>query len=171
MQEAKGRGVAGRVEIRAGIGMVALVACVALVLTAGGCATNQMKSISDRADFQQKVLRSDKPVLVDFYKGGGCPTCVLLNPTLTQLADEYKGRVQFTSFEAMTPFFQVTSQTLKDRYDIQYFPTVVLFVNGREKQRWILDYNIDNYRNALDQVTRAPAAGATAKANSVYVTP
>jgi thiol-disulfide isomerase/thioredoxin len=145
--------VASRMRVVAGQFSVALA-----ILLAGGCASKDMRPIADRDEFQRQVLASDKPVLVDFYKGGGCPTCVLLHPILNQLADEYRGRVEFASFEAMTPFFQVTSQPLKDRYDIKYFPTAALFVNGQERQRWIIDYNIDSYRKVLDEAIGQQAA-------------
>jgi len=153
-----------------------LAACAALVVVAGGCGGYSLMPIGDRADFQQQVLRSSRPVLVDFYKGGGCPTCEMVYPVLEQLQDEYRGRVFFTKFEAMTPFFQVTSQTLSERYDIKYFPTVVLFVDGLERKRFVLDYNIDDYRKALDGVTRGPtirkaAIGAVGSASASATRP
>ena len=133
----------------------ALVAGALFTLAAGGCGGGNVMPLADRVDFQQQVLRSPKPVLVDFYKGGGCPTCQIVYPILDQLADEYRGRVVFTKFEAMTGLFQTTS-TLSEKYDIRYFPTVVLFVNGQERKRFILDYNIDNYRQALNDAMHAP---------------
>jgi thiol-disulfide isomerase/thioredoxin len=133
----------------------ALVVVALLTLVAGGCGGGNVMPLGDRVDFQQQVLRSPKPVLVDFYKGGGCPTCQIVYPLLDQLADEYRGRVVFAKFEAMTGLFQTTS-TLSEKYAIRYFPTVVLFVDGKERKRFILDYNIDNYRQALNEVTRGP---------------
>src|ERR1035437_3975044 len=68
-----------------------LVACAILCVVAGGCGGDKMTPIGNAAEFQE-VLKADRPVLVDFYKGG-CPTCILLGPTMDKLVEEYKGRV------------------------------------------------------------------------------
>ncbi|MCX5654690.1 MAG: thioredoxin domain-containing protein [Planctomycetota bacterium] len=83
---------------RAAVG-VALVACVLSVLLATGCESRNLRPIRDEADFRTLISSSDKPVLVDFHKGGGCPPCIMLLPVLDKLADEYQGRVGFTHKE------------------------------------------------------------------------
>jgi thiol-disulfide isomerase/thioredoxin len=101
--------------------------------------------------------------MVDFYKGA-CPTCVVLDPLMNQLAQEYRGRVVFARIELMKPYFAVTSEELKKRYDISLFPTEVLFVHGEEKHRWSLDYSLDKYRKALDEVAGPPPEAPTPEA-------
>jgi len=128
-----------------------LLACVVLALLAGGCGGENLRPIIDESDFRQ-LLKSDKPVVVDFHKGGGCPPCKMLLPILDKLADEYQDRVIFASYEIITPFFQVTSEEIKQQYDIFYIPTVILFVRGKEVKRWPLDFMIDDYRKVLDGV-------------------
>ncbi len=108
------------------------------------------------------MLEADKPVLVDFYKGG-CPTCVALEPTFKKLSKEYEDRVVFASFELMKPYFAVTSAPVKEQYDIRFYPTVVLFVDGQEQERWALHYDIKDYRRSLDA---ALAGTAAAKADA-----
>ena len=110
---------------------------------------DKLTPIKDLADFRQQVLLAKQPVLVEFYKGG-CPTCLALAPTLARLADEYRGRAVIARFELMKPYFAVTSDELKQRYDISLYPTVILFVSGQEKKRWALNYSISAYRKALD---------------------
>jgi thioredoxin-like negative regulator of GroEL len=97
--------------------------------------------------------------VVDFYKGG-CPTCLLLDGTMNKLADEYKGRAVVARFELMKPYFAVTAPGLKAKYDISLFPTVVLFVNGEERHRWVMEYKIDKYRSVLRDVLGGVAAAA-----------
>jgi len=138
----------------------ALVAGAILTLLAGGCAATNLVPIADEADFQRQVIEADKPVVVDFYKEGGCPTCKLLEPILDQLADEYRGRVIFAKFAVMTPFFQTTSEEIKQRYNIIGIPTAVLFVNGKEVKRWALYYMFDDYRKTLDEVVGGPTPKA-----------
>jgi len=132
-----------------------LFAGAILALVAGGCGGGNRILIKDEADFQQQVIQAKQPVVVDFYKGG-CPTCWLLDPTLDQLADEYRGRVTFARFELMMPYFLITSDALQKKYHIGLFPTVVLIVNGEEKKRWPMNYMIDDYRKVLNGLVGAP---------------
>lgn len=140
----------------------ALAACAVLAMLVGGCAGGKMTRIADEAAFQEIVVSSDKPVLVDFYKGG-CATCIPLDSIMDQLVDEYRGRAVVAKFEAMTAFFGIPSKEIKHRHDIVFFPTAILFVNGREKKRWIIRYSIDSYRKELDQHVQ-PADMQTAEA-------
>jgi thiol-disulfide isomerase/thioredoxin len=142
---------------RAAVG-VALVACALSVLWATGCESRNLRPIRDEADFRTLISSSDKPVLVDFHKGGGCPPCIMLLPILDKLADEYQGRVVFTHYEIITQFFQVTAEDVKKEYDIFYIPTVILFVHGKEYKRWPLVFLLDEYRKVLDEVLAAQAA-------------
>jgi len=133
-------------------GRASLMLGVILVLMAGGCASKKIISIKNSADFQKKVVQSQKPVLVEFYKQG-CPTCVVLESSLNKLADEYAGRVEFAKFELMSAVFVPQCPEIKEKYNLRYlFPTALLLVNGQEKQRWILKYDMDSYRQALDEV-------------------
>jgi thioredoxin 1 len=135
----------------------ALLAGAAAVIAAVGCGASKFTHINETAaDFQQHVIRAEEPVLVEFFKGG-CPTCWMLEGTLDQLADEYAGRMRFVSFEMMKPYFAITCPEIQKRHRIAYFPTIVLFVKGEEKNRWILDYGIDHYREVLNEVVSAPA--------------
>jgi len=129
-----------------------LLLCVILAILAGGCASEKIIKIKDYAEFEQKVIQSPKPVLVEFYKQG-CPTCVVLESNLNKLAQEYEGRVVFAKFELMSGVFVPQCPELKEKYNLRYlFPTALLLVNGQEKQRWILKYDMDSYRMALDKV-------------------
>ena len=134
-----------------------VISCAIHGLLTGGRAGAKLTHIKDEADFEQRILRADKPALVVFYKGG-CPTCLLLHPGLKQLAEEYRDRVIFAAFELMKPYFVVTSREVKTRYHISYYPTVVLFVGGQQRKRWTLRYNLAAYRKTLDKVLAEPPA-------------
>ncbi len=128
----------------------AVAAFAALAVLAGGCAGGKVTRIADEAAFQKIVLGADQPVLVDFYKGG-CATCIPLDGVMDQLVEDYKGRAVVAKFETMTGFFGIPSRQIKEKYDIVFFPTAILFVNGQEKKRWIIRYDINRYRKELDQ--------------------
>jgi thioredoxin 1 len=137
----------------------ALAACTAVAMTLLGCGGAKVTPLSSEAEFDA-TIRSPQPVLVDFYKGG-CPTCVALDGTMDKLADEYRGRAIVAKFELMKPYFAVTSPELKKRYDISFFPTAVLFVNGQEVKRWVIHYEIKDYRQGLNEAlatSRPPPA-------------
>ncbi len=137
---------------------LALLVCMTQALFCGGCGGGSLTEVEPSA-FDSQVLASDRPVLVEFYKAG-CPTCAALEPGLDQLAQEYQGSVVFAKFKAFEWYFGVPAAEIKDRYDIWWTPTVILFVNGQERHRWVGDYLLDDYRKVLDEATvesrRAP---------------
>ncbi len=129
-----------------------LISALTALWSAGGCSKN-LRHIQNLEEFEEHVLLAEKPVLVEFYKGG-CPTCLGLEPRLDMLADEYKGRVDFVRFELMTPIFVVTSQEMKENYEVSVFPTVILFNEGEVRGRWVMNYDLNSYRPVLDQAVK-----------------
>lgn len=149
-----------------GLRRPAVAVCAALTMLVGGCAGGKVTRIANADAFQEIVLRSDKPVLVDFYKGG-CATCIPLDSVMDKLVDEYRGRAVVAKFQTMTAFFGIPSREIKHRHDIVFFPTVILFVNGQEKKRWVMRYSIDNYRKELDKYVQ-PAEAHAPEADDEY---
>jgi thioredoxin 1 len=146
---------------------MAIVACGLFILATGGCAaSSKLKAIEGEILFEQEVLKSSQPVVVEFAKGG-CPTCALVEPVLEKLQEEYEGRVTFGRYMLMTPFFGVTSAKLRDEYRVAYYPTVILFVGGQEKKRWVLDYTREHYVKVLTDVAGEPAPKETLKKGAV----
>jgi thioredoxin 1 len=133
-----------------------------LAFLAGGCSSSSsnLTPLNSSADFQRQVLQADKPVLVQFYKEG-CAWCGMLEPALSQLADDYPGRAVFAKYRLMNWLLGVTNWELKSKYDIRWYPTVILFVNGQEKKRWVVQYDIKSYRKALDEALATPTRRAT----------
>ena len=123
----------------------------AVVLLTAGCSSHS--TLIKNQDEFNRLLVSQQPVLVEFYKAG-CPACATLEPGLDKLAKEYAGRVVFARFE------RSPSKDIRDTYHIHRFPTVILFVNGQERNRWVYHLNLDDYRKALDGVA-VPTAGGT----------
>lgn len=132
-----------------------VIACAVQGLLSGGRAGARLTTITDTADFEERILRADRPAVVVFSKGG-CPTCLLLHPSLRRLAEEYHDRVLFAAFELMKPYFVVTAKDIRQQYHIAYYPTVILFSGGQERKRWTLNYRLASYRKALDKVLAEP---------------
>jgi thiol-disulfide isomerase/thioredoxin len=139
------------------------VIMLALAFLAGGCAsTRDFMALDNSAEVSRFVQGYKEPVLLVFAKTG-CPPCILLEPTLDQLATEYKGRVAMGKF-SYSLFSAHSAAELIDKYNIETVPTVILLVNGQEKKRWLVDYKIDDYRKVLDEyvASSAPAGGGAA---------
>lgn len=82
--------------------------------------------VSD-SDFEDKVINSDQPVLVDFY-ADWCGPCKMIAPFLTELADEFQGRVKIAKLN-VDQNVQAAS-----RYGVRSIPTLILFKNGQQTE-------------------------------------
>jgi len=129
-----------------------------LAVLAGGCTTptgpERALKIRSTPQFDSEVLRPDMPALVLFYKQG-CAPCVPLHGTMDQLACEYKGRAIIADVMAMNFIFQSSVPELISRYKIRLVPLVILFANRQECRRWLTVYDINVYRQALDEALAA----------------
>ncbi len=80
--------------------------------------------------FQDEVLQSGIPVLVDFG-APWCPPCRMIAPTIESLAEKYAGAAQLCEMN-----IDENSSTAQ-RYGIKGIPTLILFKNGREEERLV----------------------------------
>ena len=136
--------------------LAAMVFGAAIATFAGGCATEELPLIKDEAEFQKLVLESKQPVMVEFSKDQ-CPPCIVLESELVTISKEYAGRITFYKFMLLNRFLQPYSPLIRDTYNLPWVPTAVLFVNGQEKQRWVMDGIADDYRMALMELAGPPA--------------
>ena len=81
-----------------------------------------LPSVSD-SSFDQEVLKSDLPVLVDF-SAEWCGPCKSLAPIVESLAQEYSGRVKFVQLDIDENRQTPTS------FGIMAVPTLILFKDG-----------------------------------------
>ncbi len=73
--------------------------------------------------FEQDVLQSDVPVLVDYW-AEWCGPCKMIAPVLEEMADDYAGRLKIAKLN-----IDENEQT-PPKYNIRGIPTLMLFKNG-----------------------------------------
>lgn len=79
--------------------------------------------VSD-ASFEQDVIQSELPVLVDFW-AGWCGPCKALAPTVDQVASEYAGRVKVAKLDVDH------NQASAMRFGIRGIPALLVFKGGK----------------------------------------
>jgi thioredoxin 1 len=140
---------------------VGLVASVILPLLAGGCVPGERAvTLKGPAEFQA-VLAGQDPALVMFYKDG-CETCEEMEPMIDSLATEYQGRAVVARLMVVNAVRREPWPAINAKYDIHMVPTVILFVGGQEKQRWVAEFDKGQYKKALNLYVRPATQPARA---------
>jgi thioredoxin 1 len=86
-------------------------------------ASNDVLILQD-ATFDQEVLKSDVPVLVDFW-AVWCGPCKAVAPAVEELAKQYKGKVKVAKMDVDE------HQQVPQQYGIRSIPTLLVFKGGR----------------------------------------
>jgi len=76
------------------------------------------------ANFDQEVLKSDVPVLVDFW-AAWCMPCLKIAPIVEELSKEYDGKMKFGKLNVEN------SQSISRQYGIRSIPTLLIFKDGQ----------------------------------------
>lgn len=80
------------------------------------------------ADFKERVINNDKPVLIDF-SAVWCGPCGMMTPVLDQLSAEYKDKAEVLKID-----FDEAAD-LAEEYGIMSVPTMMFFKGGQEIER------------------------------------
>lgn len=94
-------------------------------------------------NFEQEVLQSDVPVLVDFW-AEWCMPCRMLAPTIDKLATDYAGKVKVGKVDTDA------AREIAIKYRIESIPTVILFKDGQPAQKFVGLRHERDFRAALD---------------------
>jgi thioredoxin 1 len=96
-------------------------------------------------NFEEEVLKSDKPAMVDFW-AEWCMPCKMLTPTIEELARDYAGRVKVGSLDTDS------SRQIAMKYGISAIPTVMVFKGGQVAKKFVGLQHKRELAAALDEV-------------------
>jgi thioredoxin 1 len=96
------------------------------------------------ATFDQEVLQSDQPFLVDFW-AEWCMPCKMLAPTIEKLADDYVGRVKVGKLDTDA------NRQVAVKFGISAIPTVILFKGGEVQAKVVGLKGEADFKSILDE--------------------
>lgn len=99
----------------------------------------------NQQNFQQEVLNSKKPVLVDFY-ADWCGPCKMIAPIIEQIAKEYEGKATIAKLNVDE------NNALAMQFGVMSIPTLIFFKDGREVQRLMGARPKTHLTDVLDQI-------------------
>ena len=106
-------------------------------------ASPAVAALTSVGDFNKKVVRAEKPVVVDFY-ADWCPPCRQMKPILDNLAGEYAGKIVFYKVDV------VEAPGLAAAHGVRGIPMFLFYRDGRMVGRLVGGMPEAVLRQALD---------------------
>ena len=98
--------------------------------------------------FQEEVVKSSQPVVVDFY-ADWCGPCKIIEPVIHKLSEEYQGKVKFVKVDTDA------NQELAMQFGIMSIPTVMFFAKGKVEDIVIGAASSSVFKGKLDSIVSA----------------
>src|SRR4030042_2866439 len=98
------------------------------------------------ANFEEEVLKSNVPILVDFW-AEWCGPCKMMVPILEQLAKDMEGRpVKIAKCNVDE------NQDLAQKYEIMSIPAFKIFKNGQIVDEWVGAQTLESLKSKLEKI-------------------
>jgi len=101
------------------------------------------------ANFDDTVLKSDQPVLVDFW-AEWCGPCKQLSPVIEELAKDYQGKAKVGKVDTDA------NRQVSVRFSVSAIPTVILFNNGEIIEKFVGLRGKKDFQAALNRIVTKP---------------
>lgn len=99
------------------------------------------------ANFEEMVIKSEKPVMVDFF-ADWCGPCRAVAPVIEELSETYKDKAVVGKLDVDA------NSGIAGKYGIMSIPTVIVFDKGREVARQIGFGGKEMYEEMIKKVTK-----------------
>ncbi len=106
-------------------------------------ATDVILEVTDQ-NFDQEVLKSDQPVIVDFW-AAWCGPCKALAPVVDEIAKQYQGKVKVGKMDVDK------NQATPMRYGVRGIPTLLVFKGGQVREQIVGFVPKETIEKAIDK--------------------
>lgn len=97
--------------------------------------------------FEQEVIKSTTPVLVDFF-ATWCGPCKMVGPTLEKLSEDLNGKIKFVRIDIEN------AEILAKKYSVYSVPSMLVFKNGDEAGRIVGALPASEISNKLNELIK-----------------
>ena len=97
----------------------------------------------NKDNFEKDVLKSEMPVIVDFW-APWCMPCRIVSPTLEKLSKEYHNKLKFAKMNVDD------NQEMSVMFDVRGIPCMIIFNKGNELDRFVGAHPESDLRKMID---------------------
>ncbi len=98
-------------------------------------------------EFEKEVIKSEKPVIVDFY-ADWCGPCKAMTPIFEEISERYKDKVKFAKLNLDQ------NQAVAQEYGVMSIPTLVIFKKGKPVETLVGLQDEESLEESLKGITK-----------------